>query len=64
MELERVTYKVNWQKFVRGTSFFIPCVDCKEVRKQLRKILRRMKLKVLIKISIEMGVRGLRVWRA
>ena len=64
MQLEGVEYEVNWKKFIVGSSFFIPCLNCKQVRKQMKAMLRRMRLKVVMRVCIEEGVRGLRVWRA
>ena len=63
MQLEGVEYEINWRKFVVGASFFLPCLNCKEVRKQVKVVLKRMKLKTVNKVCIEDGVRGLRFWR-
>jgi hypothetical protein len=63
MRFEGVEYEVNWRKFIVGSSFFIPCLNCKQVRKQLKAVLRRLKLKVVMRVCIEEGVRGLRIWR-
>jgi hypothetical protein len=64
VQFEGVEYEVNWKKFIVGSSFFIPCLNCKRVRTQLKAALKRMKLKTVMRVCIEEGVRGLRVWRA
>jgi hypothetical protein len=64
VQFEGVEYEVNWKKFIVGSSFFIPCLNCKQVRTQLKAALKRMKLKTVMRVCIEEGVRGLRVWRA
>jgi hypothetical protein len=63
MKLEGVEYRVNWDAFTPGTSIFLPCLNCTEVRKQVAKIIRKLGLRTVDKISIEDGVRGLRIWR-
>lgn len=63
MQIEGVTYQVNWRRFKRGTSVFFPCLDYDRATTQLMVVIERLKLKVLIKPTIEDGVRGLRVWR-
>lgn len=63
MQIEGVTYQVNWRRFKKGTSVFFPCLDYDRATTQLMVVIERLKLKVLIKPTIEDGVRGLRVWR-
>lgn len=63
MQIEGVTYQVNWRRFKRGTSVFFPCLDYDRAKAQLMVVMKRLKLNVLIKPTIEDGVRGLRVWR-
>jgi hypothetical protein len=63
MQIEGVTYQVNWRRFYRGTSLFFPCLDYARAKPQLLAVTDRLKLKVLVKPTIEDGVRGLRVWR-
>ena len=63
MQIEGVTYDVDWPKFKKGTSVFFPCLDYARAKAQLLVVTDRLKLKVLIKPTIEDGIRGLRVWR-
>jgi hypothetical protein len=63
MKIENVAYQINWKKFKRGYSFFIPCLDTKTSRKDIERELKRLKYKVVTKVVIEDGVRGVRVWR-
>lgn len=63
MQIEGVTYEVNWRRFKKGTSVFFPCLDYARAKAQLLVVTDRLKLKVLIKPTIEDGIRGLRVWR-
>jgi hypothetical protein len=63
MQIEGVTYDVDWRAFRKGTSLFFPCLDPERAEAQLMVVMKRLRLKVLIKITIEDGIRGLRVWR-
>lgn len=63
MKIEKVEYQINWSKFKRGYSFFIPCLDADAAVKVIRKEARRLKYKVTTKVTIEDGVRGIRTWR-
>ena len=63
MIIEKVQYEIDWTKFKRGTSFFIPCLNVAQTKSTILKITRRLKFKVLMKVAIEEGIRGLRVWR-
>lgn len=63
MKIETVTYRINWAKFKKGTSFFIPCIDDAEARRQLARVTKRLGLNVVSKVVIEDGIKGLRVWR-
>ena len=62
MQIEGVTYDVNWKAFKKGTDIFIPCLDPKAAKAQLLVVTNRLRLKVLIKAVIEDGIRGLRIW--
>jgi hypothetical protein len=63
MRIERVTYEINWRKFRRGASFFVPCLDTEAAVKEIKRITKRLKYDVLTKIVIEDNVRGVRTWR-
>ena len=63
MIIEKVQYEVDWAKFKRGTSFFIPCLNPVQARRSILEVTKRLKYKVLFKVVIDDGVRGLRVWK-
>jgi hypothetical protein len=63
MKIETVSYQINWKKFRKGYSFFVPCIDEKDARKTLDVVARRLRIDVVTKVVIEDGVKGLRVWR-
>jgi hypothetical protein len=63
MLVEKVSYNINWKAFKKGTSFFIPCLDCPKAKKEILGTTKRLKMEVLTKVVIEEGIRGLRVWR-
>lgn len=63
MQVEGVTYEVNWRAFHKGTSLFFPCLDTRRAKAQLMVVLNRLRIKVLVKPTVENGIRGLRVWR-
>jgi len=63
MQIERVEYQINWKKFKKGWSFFIPCLKPSETKKILVKETKRLKYKVTTKVTVEDGVRGVRIWR-
>ena len=62
MKIETVSYQINWQKFRRGMSFFVPCVDTKAAKAEVARVTKRLKIPVVMKVVIEEGVMGLRVW--
>jgi len=63
MKIETVTYRLDWAKFRKGYSFFVPCIDTKEARTTIAAISNRLKMDIVTKVVIEDGVKGLRVWR-
>jgi len=63
MKIEGVSYNVNWKNFSRGSSIFIPCLDCIKARASVMNVTKRLRINILTKIKIEDGVKGLRIWR-
>jgi hypothetical protein len=63
MKIETVSYQIDWKKFRKGYSFFVPCVDEKAARQALAQVTRRLKMDVVTKVVVVDGVKGLRVWR-
>ena len=63
MQVEKVSYDINWKAVKRGWSFFIPCLDPVRARRELLETTDRLRIKVLTKVVIVEGIKGLRVWR-
>lgn len=63
MKVSGVNYDVNWKRFRRGTSIFIPCLDPKVAKAEIVPVLNRLRIKPLFKVEIRDGIRGLRIWR-
>ena len=63
MKIEKVTYEINWKKFKRGYSFFIPCLNTTQTKTDITDVTARLRYKTVTKVVIEDGVRGVRVWR-
>lgn len=62
MLVEGVNYRINWRAFKRGTSIFIPCLDCTKSKETILRTTKRLKLSVFTKVVIVDGIRGLRIW--
>lgn len=63
MRIEQIGYTIDWKKFYKGYSVFIPCIDVRAARAQITAAAERLKLNLVTKVVIEEGVKGLRVWR-
>ena len=63
MVVEKVSYDVNWKKFKRGYSIFIPCLDPPRARQEILEVTHRLRMQVLLKLKIEDGIQGFRIWR-
>lgn len=63
MKIETVSYQIDWSKFRRGYSFFVPCNDHRAARESVQVTCKRLKMQVLTQVVIVEGVKGLRVWR-
>ena len=63
MIVEKVSYQVDWAKFKRGTSIFLPCLNPVQAKKDILKDMKRLKFKVVQKVVIQEGIKGVRVWR-
>lgn len=63
MQIETVPYQIDWAKFHKGYSFFVPCVDHQAARQALQVVAKRLKMEVITKVVIVDGVKGLRIWR-
>ena len=63
MKIETVTYRIDWSKFRKGHSFFVPCIDHKAARAEVAAVTKRLKVATVSKVEIVDGIKGLRVWR-
>ena len=63
MQIDGVTYEVEWKRFRKGRSIFIPCLEPRTAKAQVLAVTRRLRLKVLVKVVVVDGIRGLRIWR-
>lgn len=63
MRINDLDYQINWRRFKRGTSFFVPCLKLEESKTTVLAVTKRLGFKVAIKAVIEDGIKGLRVWR-
>jgi hypothetical protein len=63
MKILNLPIVIRWDKFVPESSFFIPCIDRKEMERWVRSEARRLKIEVVCKQVVERGMYGLRVWR-
>jgi hypothetical protein len=63
MKIETVAYQLEWKKFRKGYSFFVPCIDEKAAREELNRVAKRLKFEIVTKVMLLDGIKGLRVWR-
>jgi hypothetical protein len=63
MQIETVSYTINWKKMRKGYSFFVPCINHVAARRTLRQAAERLGLTLIFKVVVVEGVKGLRVWR-
>ena len=63
MKIETVSYQIEWKKFRKGYSFFVPCIDEKAAREELNRVAKRLKFEIVTKVVLLDGIKGLRVWR-
>ncbi len=54
---------IDWDKFVVGTSMFIPCINTTLAVRELTKITSDRSQQIISKIIIEKGCLGVRIWR-
>ena len=57
MKIENVWYQLDWAKFRRGYSFFVPCIDVLEAKAEIERITDRLEIKIVTKVAIEHGVK-------
>lgn len=63
LRLLNLAILIDWANFKPETSFFIPCLNRKEVADYVKGEATRLRMQVTCKQVIEKGRYGLRVWR-
>ena len=63
LEVLGVQVKVEWDEFIVGSSFFIPCLDDRSVATALSVRARQLGYKTKHQARIENGMWGVRIWR-
>lgn len=58
-----VKITLDWDKFVVGSSMFIPCIDNEEAAKQVKRICKEKGFKITCKVVIYNEKLGLRIDR-
>jgi len=54
---------IDWNKFVVGSSMFIPCINTTAAVRQITKITNNRLQQITTKIVVENDLLGVRVWR-
>jgi hypothetical protein len=63
MQIDGISYELDWQGFTVGSSFFIACVGVTAAKERIERKMARLGFAVIVKVVVEDGIRGLRVWR-
>jgi len=63
LEIEGVRVVIDWDEFIVGSSFFIPCIDDSSVKNKLATLAAAQEIKIKTRARIENGLWGVRVWR-
>lgn len=58
-----VKITLQWEKFVVGSSMFIPCIDVEEATKQVKRICKEKGFTITCKVVIYNDKFGLRITR-
>ena len=58
-----VLIRIDWSKFVPGSSFFVPCINTLECVRQIVEECKLNDWSVEIRMVVEWGRWGVRVWR-
>jgi hypothetical protein len=54
---------LEWHKFVVGSSFYIPCLDRRNVADQLIATTKQRGMNIKFRFVLERGTQGVRFWR-
>jgi len=63
MKVHGISFEIDWAKFKPGRTFFIPCLDLEEAKREVKLVAKRLRYSIEMKGVVENGIKGLRVWR-
>jgi hypothetical protein len=63
IEVDGELFYINWVKFRKDSSFFIPCIQCNKLRKQIMTKATIACVPINCRYVVENKVKGIRVWR-
>ena len=63
MKVHGISFEIDWAKFKPGRTFFIPCLDLEEAKREVKLVAKRLSYSIEMKGVVENGIKGLRVWR-
>jgi hypothetical protein len=63
LHVEDVAVEMSWWDFKPGTSFFLPCLNCKKLHNEIEAKAKRAGVSIIKKTVFENKVKGIRVWR-
>jgi hypothetical protein len=63
IETEGVQIEIEWRKFIVGSSFFVPCIDTKSLRKHIEHQAKARDMRIRTIDRVENTLWGIRVWR-
>jgi len=63
MKIHGISFEIDWAKFKPGRTFFIPCLDLEEAKREVKLVAKRLRYSIEMKGVVENGIKGLRVWR-
>jgi len=58
-----VNLSIQWNKFVIGSSVFVPALNIPKLRKQMQSVAQHWDMKIVGRERIESGKLGMRFWR-
>ena len=53
MRVNGINYEIDWTKFKKGRSFFVPCLDADEAKSVVNTTMERLGFEVKVKLVLE-----------
>jgi hypothetical protein len=63
LDPDGLVIKVEWDKFIVGSSIFVPAINHLKLKEQILDIAKRKKWEVETRRRVEGKILGLRIWR-